>query len=92
LARDGARGNIHASLKWRARLSPVPLKRKTEPDHRLICPFLPSRIFVKCPSIRKMDDRAVGIEITSLLHKDLHGNDLVPLPHFPLLLDAVKLA
>jgi hypothetical protein len=35
---------------------------------------------------------AVGMEITSLLHEDLHGNDLVPLPHFQLLLDVVKLA
>jgi hypothetical protein len=33
---------------------------------------------------------AVGIEIASLLHKDLHGNDLVPLPHFQLLLNVVK--
>jgi len=33
---------------------------------------------------------AVGIEIASLLHKDLHGNDLVPLPRFQLLLNVVK--
>jgi hypothetical protein len=34
---------------------------------------------------------AVGIEIASLLHKDLHGNDLVPLSLFQLLLNVVKL-
>jgi hypothetical protein len=33
---------------------------------------------------------AVGIEIASLLHKDLHGNDLVPLPRFQLLLNVVR--
>jgi hypothetical protein len=32
---------------------------------------------------------AVGIEI-ALLHKDLHSNDLVPLPQFQLLLNVVK--
>src|ERR1700730_14909768 len=26
----------------------------------LICPFLPPRVFVKCPSIRKMDGRGGG--------------------------------
>jgi hypothetical protein len=26
----------------------------------LICPFLPPRVFVKCPSIRKMDGRSGG--------------------------------
>ena len=34
---------------------------------------------------------AVGIEIASLLHKDLHGNDLVPLPQIQLLLNVVRL-
>jgi len=34
--------------------------------------------------------QAVGIEIASLLHKDLHRNDLVPLPHFEILLNVVK--
>ena len=33
---------------------------------------------------------AVGIEIASLLRKDLHGNDLVPLPQFQLLSNVVK--
>jgi hypothetical protein len=31
---------------------------------RLICPFLPPRIFVKCPSIRKMDGRGGGDRTT----------------------------
>src|SRR6516162_2224364 len=33
---------------------------------------------------------AVGIETPSLLHKDLHGNDLVSSPRFKLLLNVVK--
>jgi len=32
----------------------------------LICPFLSPRVFVKCPSIRKMMVGAVGTEIESL--------------------------
>ena len=33
---------------------------------------------------------AVGIEIASLLHKDLHGNELAPPPIFQLLSNVVK--
>ena len=36
------------------RLSPVPLKHAQNGIIDLICPFLPPRIFVKCPSTRKM--------------------------------------
>ena len=36
---------------------------------RLICPFLPPRVFVKCPSIRKMDGRGGGDRI-----HQRHGN------------------
>jgi hypothetical protein len=42
----------------------------------------PQRDFFKCPFIRKMDGRVVGIEIASLHYKDLHGNDLAPPPCF----------
>ena len=48
------------TLKWRVRLSPVPRKRKTEPDHRPNLPLFAPRIFVKCPSIRRMDGRGGG--------------------------------
>jgi len=34
--------------------------RRKETQNRIICPFLPPRIFVKCPSIRKVDVGAVG--------------------------------
>src|SRR5713226_10178580 len=33
LARNGVRGNIDLTLNWCVRLSLVPLKSKTEPDH-----------------------------------------------------------
>ena len=36
----------------------------------LICPFLPPRVFVKCPSIRKMDGRGGGDRIVGLTQKD----------------------
>ena len=42
------------------RLSPVPLKETQNRIIGLICPFLPPRVFVKCPSIRKMDGRGGG--------------------------------
>src|SRR6266481_6951484 len=44
LARNGVRGNIDLTLKWRVRLSPVPLKRKTEPDHRSNLPLFAPRV------------------------------------------------
>jgi hypothetical protein len=40
----------------------------------LICPFLPSCVFVKCPSIRKMDGRGGGIEIASLPYEGAKQN------------------
>lgn len=40
---------------------------------------------VRNPAIYEVLVGAVGIETASLLHKDLHGNDLVPLPQFQLL-------
>ncbi|OLD80258.1 MAG: hypothetical protein AUF67_12900 [Acidobacteria bacterium 13_1_20CM_58_21] len=49
------------TLKWRVRLSLVPPEKKNA--NRiigLICPFLPPRVFVKCPSVRKMDGRGGG--------------------------------
>src|SRR2546425_13313976 len=45
LARNGVRGNIDLTLKWRARLSLVPLKRKTEPDHRSNLPLFAPACF-----------------------------------------------
>jgi hypothetical protein len=68
----------------------VPLKRKTEPDHRPDLPLFALRVFAKCPTIREMVGRAVGIEFASLLHKHLYGNDLVPLLLFQLLLIVVR--
>src|SRR5713226_2586266 len=45
LARNGVRGNIDLTLKWCVRLSPVPLKRKTEPDHRSNLPLFAPAYF-----------------------------------------------
>ena len=59
---------------------------------RVICPLLPPGDFAKCLPISRTIGRAVGIEIVSLLHKDLHGNDLVPLLQFQLLLNVVTLS
>jgi len=58
---NGVRENIDLTLKWRVRLSLVPPEKKN--GNRiigLICPFLPPRVFVKCPSVRKMDGRGGG--------------------------------
>jgi hypothetical protein len=44
---------------YRGRLSPMPLKRKTEPDHRPNLSLFAPRILVECPSIVG----AVGIEL-----------------------------
>ena len=60
LARNGVRGNIDLTLKWRVRLSPVPLKSKREADHRLNLPLFAPRVFVKCPSTRRIDGRGGG--------------------------------
>ncbi len=45
LARNGVRGNIDLTLKWCVRLSLVPLKRKTEPDHRSNLPLFAPAYF-----------------------------------------------
>src|SRR5713101_8701709 len=45
LARNGVRGNIDLTLKWCVRLSPVPLKRKMEPDHRSNLPLFAPAYF-----------------------------------------------
>src|SRR5580693_3231616 len=57
LARNGVRGNVGSTLNRRLRLSPVPLKEMRNRIIALICPFLPQRAFLNCPSIRKMDGR-----------------------------------
>ena len=44
----------------RFRLSPVPLEKTQNRIIGLICPFFAPRIFVKCPSIKKMDGRGGG--------------------------------
>ena len=45
----------------RIRLSLAPLKAYTKNRTvGLICPFLPPRVFVKCPATRKMDGRGGG--------------------------------
>jgi hypothetical protein len=41
-------------------LRAVRWKETQNPIIGLICPFLPPRVFVKCPSIRKMDGRGGG--------------------------------
>src|ERR1700686_3411495 len=48
-------------LSRRIRLSLAPLKlTQKNRTNGLICPFLPPRLFVKSPSIRKMDGRGGG--------------------------------
>jgi len=74
------------------RSSLVPLRNsRTNRIIGVICSPLPPRDFAECLPISRMIGRAVGIEIASLLHKVLHGNDLAPSPQLQLLLNVVRL-
>jgi hypothetical protein len=63
LVKNGLRGNINPTLKWRVRLSPVPLIIV------LICLVSPPRVPAKCPLIIEMVGRGGGDRICGTSHK-----------------------
>jgi hypothetical protein len=65
-------------LNLQIRLSPVPLERNTNRIIGLICPFLPPRVFVKCPSISKMVGRGGGDRNDKYFNKASALNALQP--------------
>ena len=60
----------------------MPLKGTQNPIIGLICAFLPPRVSVKCPSIRKMDGRGGGDRKDKLANKACALNVLQPRPLF----------
>jgi len=83
---------LHASRSFRSARSEQQSRSLSAPCASrlaLMAPCGPSKSY-KLFFMKEMLVGAVGIEIASLLHKDLHGNDLVPLPQFQLLLNVVK--